>query len=47
VRKEIREFLDGMKTKHLGISDSVTAALGNVNVYSLFGKVPAGEFEED
>jgi tRNA 2-thiocytidine biosynthesis protein TtcA len=37
VRKEIREFLDAMKGRHLGISDSVSAALGNVNVYSLFG----------
>jgi hypothetical protein len=39
VRKEIREFLDSMKARHLGISDSVTAALGNVNLYSLFGKM--------
>ena len=38
VRKEIREFLDSMKARHLGISDSVTAALGNVNLYSLFGE---------
>src|SRR5499426_2009753 len=37
-RKEIREFLDSMKDRHLGISDSVTAALGNVSEYSLFGK---------
>ena len=27
-----------MKERHLGISDSVTAALGNVNLYSLLGK---------
>jgi tRNA(Ile)-lysidine synthase TilS/MesJ len=36
VRKEIREFIDSMKSRHLGISDSVTAALGNVNPYTLF-----------
>jgi len=38
VRKEIREFLDSMKSRHLGIADSMTAALGNVNLYSLFTK---------
>jgi tRNA 2-thiocytidine biosynthesis protein TtcA len=37
VRKEIREFLDSMKTRHGGIPESITAALGNVNLYSLFG----------
>jgi tRNA 2-thiocytidine biosynthesis protein TtcA len=37
VRREIRGFLDGMKSRHQGISDSVTAALGNVNLYTLFG----------
>src|SRR5438093_1209772 len=40
VRREIREFLDGMKSRHVGISDSVTAALGNVNLYTLFGENP-------
>ena len=36
VRREIREFLDSMKTRHAGISDSIIAALGNVNPYTLF-----------
>src|SRR6266571_2338239 len=38
VRREIREFLDAMKSRHIGISDSITAALGNVNLYTLFGE---------
>ena len=38
VRREIREFLDSMKVRHTGISDSVLAALGNVNLYTLFGE---------
>jgi tRNA 2-thiocytidine biosynthesis protein TtcA len=38
VRREIREFLDTMKARHIGISDSITAALGNVNLYTLFGE---------
>ena len=36
IRKEIRVFLDDMKSRHVGISDSVVAALGNVNPYTLF-----------
>src|SRR5436190_23168608 len=36
VRREIREFLDAMKSRHLGISESITASLGNVNLYTLF-----------
>ena len=36
VRREIREFLDDMKSKHPGISDSIIAALANVNLYTLF-----------
>jgi tRNA 2-thiocytidine biosynthesis protein TtcA len=36
VRREIREFLDTMKSRHLGISESITASLGNVNPYTLF-----------
>jgi tRNA 2-thiocytidine biosynthesis protein TtcA len=40
VRREIREFLDMMKSRHVGISDSIIAALGNVNVYTLFGENP-------
>src|SRR2546428_2549131 len=39
VRREIREFLVGMKSRHVGISDSITAALGNVNLYTLFGEI--------
>ena len=38
IRREIREFLDAMKSRHAGISDSITAALGNVNLYTLFGE---------
>ncbi len=41
VRREIREFLDGMKSRHVGIPDSITAALGNVNFYTLFAEQPA------
>src|SRR5262245_45977260 len=40
VRREIREFLDAMKSRHVGISDSIIAALGNVNLYTLFGENP-------
>ena len=48
VRQEIREFLDGMKSRHVGISDSITAALGNVNLYALFGESsPSHEASED
>ena len=36
VRQEIREFLDIMKNRHSGVPDSIIAALGNVNLYSLF-----------
>jgi len=38
VRRELREFLDTMKSRHVGISESITAALGNVNLYTLFGE---------
>src|SRR5262249_23551919 len=38
VRREIREFIDAMKSRHIGISDSIAAALGNVNLYTLFGE---------
>jgi tRNA 2-thiocytidine biosynthesis protein TtcA len=50
VRREIREFLDGMKSRHVGISDSITAALGNVNLYTLFGDqqvVSESEYVDD
>jgi tRNA 2-thiocytidine biosynthesis protein TtcA len=36
VRKEIRAFLQSMRARHAGIPDSVTAALANVNPYTLF-----------
>jgi tRNA 2-thiocytidine biosynthesis protein TtcA len=36
VRREIRDFLHMMKQRHPGIAESVTAALGNVNLYTLF-----------
>ena len=39
-RREIREFLDAMKSRHVGIPDSITAALSNVNLYTLFGDNP-------
>src|SRR5438105_4801366 len=38
VRREIREFLETMKSRHIGISDSIIAALGNVNLYTPFGE---------
>jgi tRNA 2-thiocytidine biosynthesis protein TtcA len=38
VRREIREFLDAMKSRHHGIPESITAALGNVNLYTLLGE---------
>ena len=38
VRREIREFLDSMRSRHAGISESMTAAMGNVNLYTLFGE---------
>ena len=48
VRREIREFLDAMKSRHLGISESITASLGNVNPYTLFSAPePAGAAEEE
>jgi tRNA 2-thiocytidine biosynthesis protein TtcA len=40
VRREIRQFIDTMKSRHVGISDSIIAALGNVNLYTLFGENP-------
>ncbi|HLC40063.1 MAG TPA: ATP-binding protein [Methylomirabilota bacterium] len=36
VRREIRDFLAGLSSRHPGVSESVTAALGNVNPYTLF-----------
>jgi tRNA 2-thiocytidine biosynthesis protein TtcA len=36
VRREIREFLAAMRARHPGVAESVAAALGNVNPYTLF-----------
>jgi tRNA 2-thiocytidine biosynthesis protein TtcA len=36
VRQEIREFLAGLRQRHAGIPESIGAALGNVNPYTLF-----------
>lgn len=36
VRREVREFLGTMKSRHPGVSDSIGAALANVNPYTLF-----------
>jgi tRNA 2-thiocytidine biosynthesis protein TtcA len=46
IRKEIREFLDSMKARHVGISHSVVAALGNVNLYTLMGENPQVAIEQ-
>lgn len=36
VRREIRQFLAALRLRHPGVAESVTAALGNVNPYTLF-----------
>jgi len=36
VRREIREFLARVRARHPGVAESITAALGNVNPYTLF-----------
>jgi tRNA 2-thiocytidine biosynthesis protein TtcA len=36
VRREIRSLLDGLQRGHPGVLDSIAAALGNVNPYTLF-----------
>jgi len=43
VRKEIRRFLDDMKSRNPRVGDSITAALGNVNLYTLFSTPAAAE----
>ncbi len=45
VRKEIREFLEIMKSRHVGITDSLMAALGNINLYTLLGEKPETALE--
>ena len=36
MRREIRAFLTSLSGRHAGIRDSIAAALGNVNPYTLF-----------
>jgi tRNA 2-thiocytidine biosynthesis protein TtcA len=36
VRGEIRAFLAGLRARHPGVAESVAAALGNVNPYTLY-----------
>lgn len=36
IRREIRSVLDALERRHPGVADSVMAALGNVNPYTLF-----------
>ncbi len=36
VRREIRAFLTSLSERHTGVHDSIAAALGNVNPYTLF-----------
>ena len=36
VRREIRTFLHALRARHPGVAESITAALGNVNPYTLF-----------
>jgi tRNA 2-thiocytidine biosynthesis protein TtcA len=38
IRGDIRSFLAAMKERHPGIGESVTAALANVNPYTLFDR---------
>ena len=46
VRREVREFLAAMKSRHVGIPESIAAALGNVNLYALFGEAVPAEVEQ-
>ena len=43
VRREIREFLSALKSRHTGIPESISAALANVNPYTLFDPAPTKE----
>jgi hypothetical protein len=36
VRREIREFLTALRARHAGVPESISAALANVNPYTLF-----------
>jgi len=42
VRREIRDVLTTLKGRHPGVAESISAALGNVNPYMLFGE-PGGQ----
>jgi hypothetical protein len=35
VRREIRSFLDTLRARHVGVAESIMAALANVNPYTL------------
>jgi tRNA 2-thiocytidine biosynthesis protein TtcA len=41
VRREIREFLASLRARHPGVPESVAAALGNVNPFTLFDRALA------
>jgi len=43
VRREIRAFLGTLKHRHPGVAESISAALGNVNPYTLFDPTLAKE----
>jgi tRNA 2-thiocytidine biosynthesis protein TtcA len=43
VRREIRAFLSSLGARHPGVAESVAAALGNVNPYTLFDPALARE----
>ncbi len=36
IRREIRALLAGVRVRHAGVTESIAAALGNVNPYTLF-----------
>ena len=36
MRREIRDFLADLRTRHAGVPESIAAALANVNPYTLF-----------
>jgi tRNA 2-thiocytidine biosynthesis protein TtcA len=43
VRRDIRAFLTTLKARHPGVAESISAALGNVNPYTLFDAALAKE----
>jgi tRNA 2-thiocytidine biosynthesis protein TtcA len=46
VRREIREFLTTLRHRHPGVGESISAALGNVNPYTLFDAALAKDGDE-